>query len=198
MATIYLASFILSFPLSYYSRITQGRCYPHWPSSKAFLIFQIIFPVFTLILPLSITAVIYTIIIFHVNDSSRQHYHTYNKQRFAENKRFFRTMVCTFITFGLLNVPYAIFIIIYAIILADYPHLFYDNYSLMIWLNYGIFTMSVTNSCFNPIIYSRSDLREFRKQLIYPLVCFKKNQGKRGSISNTLETSVTMTRLVQL
>ena len=153
---IYVCAFFVAFPNSYYSRISDGQCYPHWPSKKSVFSYYVVFVVVSLFIPLAIATFMYLHIGVSVHSSSRQNsVHTYSKQRQKENNFLYKTMVVTIMVFALLTAPYAAYVIVYMTLLTFDQEGFDNNYNLMMSLNYVIFTLSATNSCVNPLIYGR-------------------------------------------
>ena len=155
VSSIYVAAFILAFPNSYYSVIKEGQCYSEWPDEKTLFVYYVIFLVVALLIPLAIAACMYTCLVSNVISSSKKHTHSFSKQRRKENKTLLKTMICTVSVFGMVTIPYAVFLVTY-LTLKTYRYSFFEVHEdLMALLNYVIFAISATNSSLNPLIYAR-------------------------------------------
>ena len=154
VGVIYMGAVLVSFPNSYYSRVGGGQCYPHWPHQGWLFIYYVVFMSVSLIIPLATAAVMYICLAINVRSSSNRHNHSYSRQRRSEDKLLYKTMLCTVFIFGILTSPYAIFIIIYMNLLTFDMRSYIKHANMLMLLNYIIFTLAMTNSSVNPLIYA--------------------------------------------
>ena len=156
---IYLFSFFLVLPNSYHSKVTDKECWSKWPNPRAEFTFYVVFAVLAIITPIIIAASNYYQIAILVASTSEEHTHSFSRQRQQENALLYKTMLCTITVFAILTVPYACFLVVYMALVAFSETYFIEHQNMLTSLNYVVFTTSAFNSCVNPFIYARYDMR---------------------------------------
>ena len=130
----------------------KDTCWNNYSSAAVALIYCGLFLVFGWVLPLVITAGAYVWIAMELNKSHLRSVTAINS-RYQENEKVFQMFIIIVVAFFVLTMPFPIF---YLIANYNFYHNFerFDIKSMLDW-NYGLFTLSLINSCINPIIYSK-------------------------------------------
>ena len=124
--------------------------------------FYVTFAVLAIIVPIIISASNYFQIAMLVAHTSKKHTHSFSQQRQQENALLYKTMLCTITVFAILTVPYACYLVVYMTLVTFSETYFNEHQNMLTSLNYVVFTTSAFNSCVNPFIYAKYDMRMLR------------------------------------
>ena len=131
------------------------------------------------VVPLAIMVVIYLATAIKLNRSTVALERTQSRlSLLEENKRVFRMFLVVVILYFLLTAPYSVYYFIQAYLYSALPNKI-DRRALGAW-NYGLFVVSVLNSCVNPIIYGRM-YKEVNRQIKRAWIPFTNRSRKHGS-----------------
>ena len=192
--SIYIIAIAVALPSSYHSEMEVGVCYSLWPNPEQAFSYYLIFAMIAMIIPLMITAIIYSWIIHKVASTSKKHRHSFSETRRKENSFIYKTMMCTALVYSILIAPYAIFLIVYTALMAFAPMYFKKHSHWMVLLNYVIFTLSATNSCANPLIYAKRNTKWIWRSAFFRKIVNCKKGRKCVTYLSNRQTSLGMLR----
>ena len=152
---------VLKYTLSH--ELLNEECFANFKTGEEAIVYLACWMIIMTLIPFIIMTATYLATAIELNRNKIKHANNQAmKARVKENKRVVNMFLIVVTSFFFLTAPYAIYYFVSNYLLFVEPNDI-DRNVLLAW-NYGLFIVSVLNSCVNPIIYGKMH-REVNRQI---------------------------------